>query len=426
MLSRNTLRVPSIQQFLAEVVDALAERRSALVLLPSALEPEDIWPSVRSQLWQSHLDAVDLSLLGEPASSAPLPALVKLVSFDWPERAMPHTLTTFLEHADLPDVIHVSDLDRVSEDVRGTWLRFLAQWAAAIHARVGEGKPAPALCLVAGAASVLNSLPESNVFLAIHWWGGFPSTLETHLLCRLEGEGQPWDAAARWREHLLASLAGSDLQLIQALWDGLHLTPEAMGHQLELFAMERGWTPALLREWGANDLIDRPIMLQARRNWTPPPPLQRLWSNGAISATLERGLELHSAAVAALGRDDQIRHRLWRGQAELLLPLIDHSRLMLCNLLTSTYGSGWPVRWRLPDSQKEEAEVRRDPLACGWGHIEYLLKQGYLRPFAAWLSLATRARYIRNELAHYRPVSFTDYEQLLADVERLHQPGMLA
>lgn len=425
MLTGNTLQVPSIQQFLAEVIASLMQHRSVLVLVPPALAPEEVWASLRAQLWQRSLDFIELSLLDGPEQPTPLAALVSGLGFEWPKPTMPRTLTNFMDSASLPEIIYIADLDQAFDTIGDAWIAFLAQWAMAMQGRIGQSASAHALCLITPAASVLGKVPDSNVYLAVHWWGGFPSALETHLLCRLNGDDQPWDARARWREHLLASLAGSDLQLIRFLWDDLHLSPGAVTHQLELFAEQQGWTAPQLQAWGANALVDRPIPLRVRRNWSPPTSLQELWAHGAISATLERGLELHSAAVAALGRTDQIRHRLWRGQAEILLPLIDHTRLAFCNLLTETYSADWPLRWCLPDTEKERAEVQADPLACGWGHLEHLLKRGHIRTFADWLSLSSRARYIRNELAHYRPIAFVDYEQLLTDTERVLQPAML-
>ncbi len=260
--------------------------------------------------------------------------------------------------------------------------------------------------------------------MAVQWWGAFPSTLETHLLCRLEGEDQPWDARARWREHLLASLAGSDLRLIDFLWNDLELGMDMLLQRLAAFAADQGWRDAELRDWGATELIGRSLPIPLRRNWSPPAWMHSLWAHGAVCATLERGLELHSAALVVLGRVDQIKHRIWRGQAELLLPLIDHIRLTLCNVLTEAYGDGWPCRWREPESEKEKREVLEDPLACGLGHLELLLKVTALRAYQHWGPLVSRTRWIRNELAHYRTIPFADFEHLLKEVDTVLRPTL--
>lgn len=101
--------------------------------------------------------------------------------------------------------------------------------------------------------------------------------------------------------------------------------------------------------------------------------LRTLWAHGALSWTLEFGLELHTAAMAVLGRDEEVKHRLWRGQAELLLPLIDHMRLMVCTDLAHSYGKNWPMRYGLPTSEEEKAAVQASPLACQWGYLDWSL-----------------------------------------------------
>ncbi|HWQ14177.1 MAG TPA: hypothetical protein VNL77_15370 [Roseiflexaceae bacterium] len=151
------------------------------------------------------------------------------------------------------------------------------------------------------------------------------------------------------------------------------------------------------------------------------PPLSRLelWAHGIVGATPEYGIELHVAALAALGRTEEIRHRLWRAQARTLLPLIDHVRLQICEELTRTYGPDWPIRWRAPLSDEEEQAVRISPLACQWGHLEWLVKNcADLRAANRWRSLVSLCRWIRNEIAHYRPVGFGDFESLRREVER--------
>jgi hypothetical protein len=43
--------------------------------------------------------------------------------------------------------------------------------------------------------------------------------------------------------------------------------------------------------------------------------------------------------------------------------------------------------------------------------LEVLLKHGtFLRAERHWLPLASIVRYVRNELAHYRPITFRDFE----------------
>jgi hypothetical protein len=74
----------------------------------------------------------------------------------------------------------------------------------------------------------------------------------------------------------------------------------------------------------------------------------------------------------------------------------------------------------MPESTEEDAAVRHSPLACQWGHLEVLLKHGaFLRAERHWLPLASIVRYVRNEIAHYRPITFSDFEGMWREIERV-------
>jgi hypothetical protein len=53
-----------------------------------------------------------------------------------------------------------------------------------------------------------------------------------------------------------------------------------------------------------------------------------------------------------------------------------------------------------------------------------LLKHGaFLRAERHWLPLAAIARYVRNEIAHYRPITFRDFEGIWREMERVTPSG---
>jgi hypothetical protein len=413
-------QLPSVRRFFSILADDLANRRSLLILLPAGIEPEEIWAVLQAELWRRDFTVAEVSLAGIPRERTPVAVLSEALRIAWTPPDTPRTLGNLLATEQLPDIVIVEHLDQVSPRTCQDWVVFLSQWTQACQTRADRGASSTALCMVVPAVTVLPQPPESSVYLAVHWWWGFPSALEMHMLCRSSSEQDGWDPVARWREYVLPAVTGGDVVLATYLWDDLHMGMEGLLGRLCAFAAQRGWTAEALRTWGAGE-----GMMSASRDYRriqrlPPVEIRSLWAHGAIGWTLEYGIELHTAALAVLKRREELQHRLWRGQAELLLPCIDQIRLALCDYLTRAHGPDWPVRGHLPESVEEDAAVRHSPLACQWGHLEVLLKHGaFLRAERHWLPLVSIARYVRNEIAHYRPLTFHDFEGMWREIERV-------
>jgi hypothetical protein len=413
-------QLPSVQRFVTTLAGELADRRSLVVLLPVGIDPADIWTALQAELWRRDLACETISLPDVPAGRAPVVTLGEALRIHWSPADTPRTIANLLGHGELPDIIQLEGLDQLSDAAREAWMDFLLQWVQACQHMVDHGRQPTVLCLVMPALPVLAHIPEGSVHLAVHWWWRLPSALEMRLLCRLGTPGQRWDARARWQEYVLPALAGSDLAVADHLWNDPYMDLRALLHRLQAFAAQRGWATETLRNWGAIELQSAGRYDHNAPRLAPPQLWRTLWAHGALGATIEYGQELHPAALAVLGRDEELQHRLWRGQSEILLPSIDQIRLHLCDHLTRAYGHDWPVRWRLPVSPEEELAVRGSPLACQWGHLEVLLK--YCTPLRAerhWLPVASLARWIRNEIAHYRAITFRDFEGLWREVAHI-------
>jgi hypothetical protein len=380
-------QLPSVQQFLGTLADELANRRSLLVLLPTGIDPAEVWSILRGELWRRDFGFEEISLPSLPENHVPAVALGAALRVRWPSPETPRTIANLIATENLPDVVQLEGLDQLPPPAREAWTTFLAQWAQANQTIADRGGDPTALCMVVPATAVLPKLPESGVYLAVHWWWGFPSALEMRLLCRLGNEvGGNRDTVAQWREHVLPALAGNDVSLVEHLWNDLALGESDLTTRLRSFAEQRGWNTTALQAWGTDELVATPGHHRDYPTLVPPPPLRTLWAHGAVGWTAEYGVELHTAALAVLERDQELNHRLWRGQAELLLPLIDHVRLSISTHLTRLYGPDWPLRWHQPESPEEKAAVRNSPLACQWGYLEWLLKNcASLRSESHWL-----------------------------------------
>jgi len=395
------LDAPSARAWTRRVAYALALGETVFAVFPETIDASKVIDDVAVAVdgRGCTVKEIDLAVC---ALLRPLAALAGEIGISATAATTPEM---FVAHPEVPPVIRLSGFGALSEGEAVQWVATIERIARASSKRPGQG--AAILCHVAGHTHI-GVLPSPASHLQLHWWVGIPSATELLLTCRDERE---YTHAARqsWREHVLSSLAGNDPLLADALWEIVFESDEAIGRALRGYAARRGWNSAQLTKHGANEIVPSPL---AGRN-REPPRQRELWAMGAVVQTEEFGLELHSAALAALERDAEWVHRLWRGQAALVLPVLEDLRLRVCQRLSDVWGTNWPFRWERPQSEEEYKEVKDDPLAASWGFLAHLHRVALnLSRDAAMGALVNRARYIRNELSHNRPIRFPDYRVL--------------
>ena len=423
MLTDMLMRAPSVQQFLNALLDDLSERRSLLVLLPEGIEARDPWYTLEGHLVRQDFYIEEIVLPDLPTEPPPPAALGNALNVQWPEDSSPRNIANLMLSQDLPEIIHLTGFDEIAESAKRTWGAFLSDWARASKDILDkEASTPPALILFAPGSAFPLPLPESDLCLAIHHWWGFPSALEVQLLCRWENANSEQMPLHRWREHLIPSLVGNDVALAGHLWDQFSLDFAQLLSLLQSYGEQRGWTRQDLQAWGVEELPPTLTSNETHLLHNSSPRRYHLWAHGVLNRTPEYGIEIHTAALALLSRTEDLRHRLWRGQTSLLFPLIDNVRLTLCRHLSQQYGQDWPLRWHLPDSEEEIRAVQDSPLACQWGHLAWLLNNcGYLRRERRLRDVVQSARWMRNELAHYRPITLSHFEGLWRETQRLRQ-----
>lgn len=413
-------QLPSGQQFLSGVLGDLGRRCSVVVLMPVGVDPSVVSRVIQEEIRRRDFYLVEISLPDLPSDYSPAVALSTTLELQWDRDDTSRTVTNLVLSNDLPDIIFLEGFADTPADQRKKWINFIEDWSRASQHATDNGRYPAACCLFIPAAELPMQAPAGNVYLSVRWWWGFPTALEVQLLCRF-GDWTQFefnDDIESWREYLLSSVVGNDIFLAEYLWDKLEGDMDTLINHLQSYAGRRGWTNEEIKQSGVEFIS---FSANKDKKFATPDLLEwnKLWSRGMLSWTPEYGLELHPAALVVLGRKGELGHRIWRGQSNLLLPLLDGIRLKLCDNLTHRYGSDWPVKWIAPIYSEEETEVRNSPLACQWGHLEYLLRNcQHLRGERRWLSVVTPARKIRNELAHYRPVSFDDFRQLYYEWQR--------
>ena len=425
-LATSLIQMPTVRQLLDRILDDLRSGRSVLGLLPEGVDPSLLRSDLLNGLehWDLRIHEVFVPQLDAQISAA---ALGQTLGIDWGVSTAPRTVENLLRRADLPEILFLDGFDELAEEDRVQWLRFVVQWAEVCQSRHStdeEGaKILPALCLLAQASKVPPPPPATNVLLAVHVWWGIPTTLEMRLLCQL-ASAQDSTPLSRWKEYVIPAIAGSDLCLGDYLWVQAYSTGAELADVLRAFAQERGWTKAELETLSMEGLPREGT--PRLEGWPLPSPLYQVWARGMVHWTLDHGLERHSAVLAQLDRQAALDHRLWRGQAGLLLPQIDEARLALCAHLNQRYGQDWPYKWQEPELDPDRRAVRDTPFACQWGHLESLLRNcPNLERERRWSRLASWSRQIRNDLAHYRPISLNDYERFCQEVKRGYQAGLM-
>ena len=427
MLADLLMQMPSVQQFLNALLDDLSERRSLLVLLPAEMEAIDLWYAIEGRLVRRDFHIEEIVLPALPTETSLPVALGKALNVQWPEDSSPRSIANLMISKGLPEIIYLTGFDELSEPAQTTWLAFLSEWAQVSKNLSDRESPGPpALILFAQGSAFPPQIPESDLHLSIHYWWGFPSALEVQMLCRLANASDERPPLHRWREHLIPSIVGNDISLAGHLWDHLHLDCEQLLPLLQSFGEQRGWTLQNLQTWGVEELLPTLTSNETRPSRNLSSRWHQLWTYGVLNWTPEYGIEIHTAALALLSRAEALQHRLWRGQTSLLFPLIDNLRLTICDHLSGQYGRDWPV-WLSPHDEKEDRAVRDNPLVCQWGHLARLLKNCVsLRRERLLLPVVNLTSQMRNDLAHYRPVTLRDFENLWREIRQLQQKIKIA
>lgn len=410
------LKLPGYQQLLDRLVEDVRQRRSVVVAVPAPFYGTALGSMLRYRLPSLGFDVRGVSLAMTGQDSSPVAILTQLLGIEW-ARAMPRTPAALI--AQLPkdhtpfDVIHITGIGDLTPSEQSAWFEMFEVWGQASQNCADQGGD-PIILLAIVPVSSVEKLPKPNTHLAIHWFWGITSALEARLFCRLKhGDEQP-SPLSRWREYILSSVSAGDINLIEFLWDDVRLDVPALIERLCSYSKQQ--------EWAAVDFNDVDLRILTRwerrhnnhQSYSPPSEILALWACGAVYTTVEYGIEIHPSVLALCHMEEQLIHRLWRGQAELILPLIDQIRLRLCEHLTTKYGARWPTRWELPESPEEQEAVIENPLAAEWGYLTWLLKsRGELRAEHRWASVSATARRVRNQIAHYQPIHYHDFEAFL-------------
>jgi hypothetical protein len=273
--------------------------------------------------------------------------------------------------------------------------------------------------------SVAAHVAPDNDCLRTRWHWGTVTVAELCLLAREIAADLKlgWERST-WMQWVGSEVAGTDPALLVHLCEQWE-PAEGMSQLINVlcsYAMRQGWT--------AKDYASVPRNLgepftpgRTRRPPCPPEHLAALYDLGMLDWEAERGLRLHSAALALAGDVTEISHRVWAGQAGCLLPLFDRERLEICRRLDEESGGwrNWCARTEdrncsglavFNDSGADQAVDEGTPV-MEFADIRQYLSCNRNRSTAALLKRVDFLTKARNCLAHYTPLSWENFSAAL-------------
>ena len=399
------VQLPGVAAFRRRVVDHLTAGASVLCLVSEGGFLTSLREQLLSDLEDAYLDYALIDL-AEGGSSLPPPSQLLRHQLGLSPATTPeYSLQHLMQDTNWPSVVVLIGLEQCQATERQCWLRFFEEWANATHSAAsvsGGSKPRLLAWLIPQDGDLL---PQEETFLRRVWWWSLPSSLEMALLCRLlaEGEARVEPSHLLWREALLPVLAGNDTALLEYLWPNAFADPSQLLRHLTTYALKCGWSAAALRRWGADSYrghasVRSPDRLDATG--------RGLWARGVLAHTVEHGLRLSSAALAMMGDTANLRHRLWQGQAALVLPLVNQVRLGACRHVASG-PSPHPSLIEIDDADHDSLE---------WGPLKQRLREVSNPALRHLGSRVEHAHKVRNTLAHYSLIRFVDFERLLMNM----------
>ena len=381
--------LPGPRQYIRKMSQDIKNGVSQIIFSPRSMSAYSFRESLLESLEKDlYLRAypLDLSSSGE---SVP----IEILKAHFPCLSDSLYLEKAVESDDLPDVILLensgSSLTRIQD-----WINAIDRWAEACRS---SGAKHSLILILESVNPAELKLPPKDIRLNYRVLAGFPSSLEVRLLCRMAAD--EIDAENQWREYILASLAGNDLSLIALLWDEVFNPVESIIKTLRIYGENNSWKTN--RNGNSRNWRPKPPGLELSPR--PDEPSFELLSSGRTIYTSEYGEETHPVLLAVDKKEQEIIHRLWRSQAALLLPTVDDIRRRVCNYFCATQGENWAFI---------DQELLPSPVELGKLKIYFDKLPDSSWEKRQWGNGINQTWKIRNDLAHYTPISYSAFYEL--------------
>lgn len=412
-------KYPSVQRFIEQVTsDITLNQRHVAVYIHRLIDLQTLWVEIDQclELQGYRTEVIDISKI---VTASPITGIIKALSIARNGTQPPQAIEN-LAGTEFPcDVLGLIGWEYLDESQFRKWYDFVDKW---VRFGVGvtqysnssmDATQPPRLCLLISPGKCSHIAFQTSLSLVVRWWWGIFYGTESQWVRQELNFGDATSVRERWLQHLLPSIASGDPALGEFLSQKQVDLSFSSYKSLVEYATTIGWD---------EQLPDKSLVEICQRISTfsmpipaPPPILKPLWDEGMVYVSQMYGVELHSALVALLGDTRELQRRVWRGQVGLVLPVVDEIRRRVCQHMTIHYGNSWPTRWCTPSADSDIRRVEQDALSCDIGYLLYLLNE--VNQLASerheYLRLLRIAVEVRNELAHYRGVTFPQFEDMV-------------
>lgn len=326
-----------------------------------------------------------------------------------------------------PNVLVLRGIWDLDQTATHAWARLISRWTAHVQALFSDDVESKTFFIPTSDPSFADLVKYEPAMLHRSYWGWI-GDVEMRVLARELAHARSVTVSQRrWLETSFVGVAGSDLDLLQWLVDHFETSGSVAGIVTHLaeYGRRRGWDVLLQDEPELFEQVNigSPMWVDSADAPLQEPPVRgrRLWIEGLLDKDRYEGFCLHSAAAALQGSAHVIEHRMWRGQARTLLPVLDAVRLELCQYLTFRH-PGWQSYKFEPNgslsrgsSSESNGITKLDEFPAIVAFVDGLRKKH--TSYRALFDAVKVLRDGRNQLAHYTPLNRQEFDQLWRAVE---------
>jgi hypothetical protein len=322
----NFWELPGPYRFVTEIVDDLREGRNVFIFLP------DYLPKGTFHLIQKLAKADDLPLIERicaPAisNSSPSYDLQLSLNLETEDNYEMETTNLYKNESFKGRIIWIDELWNIGEKAN-LWIKFFKQYSFVCS---NYDLIDRTLFVVPIKGSLVSQkIPTENLFTQ-HWYWGKLSIIDVQIYTAQLINALVFESLENQLSiNVISSLCGFDIDCIKKLCENWLSDSENIPEILSSIGTERNWTnednKRIIEE------IDKQNYAYRSFNDQPPTYLKKIWGKGMLN--LINGRIFISPIVNSLIlNSEEIRHRIWRGHAQTLLPIIDEYRIKIIGIL---------------------------------------------------------------------------------------------
>ena len=325
--------LPGPRRFLERAASALEQGKHAVLVAPTQVLENWMAIELEKVLRGQSLGEVTYLEVGPETDPDPLCALSLSLGLDKRELI---SIDDVLEHSAAPSrFLLLRGVDSGDESRQLEWASLLSR--AACQTQIAGMSKTQLISLM----RPLGCVPPRDLFLAVEYWWGMMGRVDLDWVVEQVLEESPPSRLTGhyWGRALSRGVASWDPDLAALLLRELPTTLEQISDCLLRSSRDYGSPPEQI-----NGVPWCRAVLPGQQ--PPQPPRNgdalRLWSEGWMDFMKGQGQILHSAVLAGHpGGKEELARRVWSGQQEVLLPVVEQVRMAVLDAARLELGDGW-------------------------------------------------------------------------------------